>query len=231
MGVSSIYTSCRTTCHREPTVTRNKRTGPWTLPHTQPGSHVPVPTLRSQVSEHISTIFTKHSSLSEGMTEDHLYLLLLATIEGLTYNCTPKNNTQLIACVQTISNLSLLLEDLLSLWIDSRTGRPLKTHGETPPFQPDRTNCFLFANLLYRIVLRVWLVLTQNTLMSLTTPAHNADLQALLSRPITMVTGDSLSLNRDWLFLGNKSLDIEFSFTFLESLYASTSVMNFFNTI
>ena len=44
-----------------------------------------------------------------------------------------------------------------------------------------------------------------------------------------MVTRDSLSLNRDWLFLGNKSLDIEFSFTFLESLYASTSVMNFFN--
>ncbi len=228
LGLLSIYSSSKPSSKKD-AVSKTRKNGPWTF-SAQTHSHTPIPSIGSRVSEWISDIYTKHQSLiADTVTEEYLYLLVLAIIEGLTYKCHPKNNSQLSACIQSITNLSLLLEDLLDRWINVRTEHPVQINGETMKDSVS-TDGFLCTNLFYRIVLRVWLTLAQNTLLSLTTPTHNGDLQELLSRPITMVTSDSLSMNKDWLFLGKRSLDIEFSFTFLESIFACISLLNFFSS-
>lgn len=200
-----------------------KRIKPWTF-SAQTDSRTPVPTLGPRISEWISETFVQFQSLSSGITEEYLYLLIAAIIEGLTHKCRPKNNSQLISCVQTITNIGSLLDDLLDLWFHIRSANPNQCNGNVPSLE--QPTGFLCTNLLYRLILRVWLILFQNTLTSLTSSALNVEIQSLLSRPITMVTSDSLSLNRDWLFIGKRSLDVEFSFTFLESLFASISVTN-----
>ena len=230
LGLLPIYSSSKPSSKRD-VVSKIKKNGPWTF-SAQTRSHSPVPSIGPRVSESVTDIFTKHRFLSaDTITEEHLYLLILAIIEGLTYKCHPKNNSQLSACIQSIGNLALLLEDLLDLWLRVRTDHPLQINGEaahdSDHLEPPEG--FLCTNLLYRIVLRVWLTLAQNTLFSLATPTHNTDLQELLSCPITMVTSDSLNMNKDWLFLGKQSLDVEFSFTFLESMFSCISSLNFFN--
>ena len=190
----------------------------------------PISVIGPHVAERMSGAYAKHQSLSPDVTEELLYILLLAIIEELTYRFRPKNNSQISSSIQSISNLTALLEDLLELWIKVRTGQPLVLNGESvhEPMELEQPKGFLCMNLLYRLVLRVWLTLTQNTLSCLATSPSIADFQALLPRPIAMVTDASLSLNKDWLFLGNRYLDNEFSFTFLESLYASAAAINTF---
>lgn len=228
LSILPIYSSSSSTTKRE-SVLETRKNRPCTFA-AQTHSRTLVPALGPQVSERISEMFVQFQSLSSGITEEYLYLLIAAVIEGLTHKCRPKNNSQLISCIQTLTNIGSLLEDLLDLWFHVRSATPSQFNGNIPSVKQEQSMEFLCTNLLYRLILRVWLTLFQNTLTSLTSPALNDELQYLLSRPITMVTSDSLSLNRDWLFIGQRSLDVEFSFTFLESLFASISVTNFYTS-
>lgn len=234
LPIHSYSQSIRST-HEDSNLNRKHyRNGSRSFIQIKPQNDVPLPAVFPEALEWISEAFVKYNSLSSCISDSKLFFLLLGVIEGTTCRCLPKNNSQITGCIHTITNLTVILEELLGLWLQVRNDSPtssLVCNGESQELSTtdvEQPRGHLCVSLLYRLILRIWLSLTYNTISSSLTPPHIMDLQDLLSRPITMVTNASMNLTKDWLFKGNQYLDSEFSFIFLESLYASVSAIDCF---
>lgn len=172
--------------------------------------------------EWISNAFLNNQTLCSNLNDNRLLLLLLGVVEGLSCRSPPKNSSQFSACLQILFNLTDLLEELMLLWLQARNNsRSSSQSGDQP-------SSYLCITLFSRFLLRVWFILASNSTSPFLSPSHIADLQMLLPRPITMITNISMSLSKDWLFKENRTLDAEFTFLFLESLYVSFFSINTF---
>jgi hypothetical protein len=85
--------------------------------------------------------------------------------------------------------------------------------------------------LFSRLILRVWLVIVDNTTSFFLSSSHVVQLQAVLPRPITMVTDISTNIAiKNCLFKTNRYFDAEFTLLYFESLYVTTAGTNMFIT-
>ena len=136
-------------------------------------------------------------------------------MEGLTCSSVPKNNHQITLLIKFLSKLTDFLEEVQLVWIETRNA------GEE-----DIPSSFLASSLFARYLLRVWLILINNTSESLLSPSHTFELRLLLPRPITMATKAPMSLGKGLVFTTNRYLDGELSLLFLESVYTSVVAIN-----
>lgn len=182
---------------------------------TKDARSVTVSAIGPEATEWISECLLGNQSLSSSLDDLKLFLLILGVIEGLCCNSTPKNNHQLTMLIQFLSKLTNFLEEVLIMWLDVRNA------GEE-----DVPSSFLASSLVARYLLRVWLVLVNNSVESLLSPAHVSELCLLLSRPVAMATKAPTSLRRGLMFTSNRFLDGELSLLFLESVYTSVAGIN-----
>ena len=182
------------------------------------------------INNWINKVFKNGKSLSAGVTEGEVMVLLTSVIEGLACRGPPKNTSQTTSRIQTLSNITSLLEEFLTIWLTVR-------YGSNGPQDPEDGNDgnrswptgYLLVALLTRLVLRIWSLLVSLSSSSTLSPSHISDLQELLPRPVAIVTKLMMSPTRDWLFKGNDFLNIEFTMLYLECLYVSLSAIEVFS--
>uniref|UniRef100_A0A1X7VEE8 Uncharacterized protein n=2 Tax=Amphimedon queenslandica TaxID=400682 RepID=A0A1X7VEE8_AMPQE len=174
-----------------------------------------LPAIGPEATEWIPETLLSNQSLSSSLDDVKLFLLVLGVIEGLTCSSVPKNNHQISQLIRFLSKLTDFLEEVQLVWIETRNA------GEE-----DIPSSFLASSLFARYLLRVWLILINNTSESLLSPSHTFELRSLLPRPITMATKAPMRLGKGLIFTTNRYLDGELSLLFLESVYTSVVAIN-----
>ena len=172
----------------------------------------------------------------EPMSDEMLYLLLLATLEGVATQTGTRTTAQVQSTIHLLGGLTTLFEDVVGLWLqlhnqssdqtdatatspDGRDGVSLVAASASA----DRDSCYQGLLHVARTVLRLWLVLSAEVLHSKITAQRAAEIKPLLSSPISTISKACYNLR---LFCGNECLDHEFTLVTLETVLAGLHAAN-----
>ena len=190
----------------------------------------------------LATITVQHEPITDGatdrdgirepVTDEMIYLLLLATLESVSTRRSTSAATQVGSILHLLTGLTTLFEEVVALWlklhnqsgdqsdVSSSGESSIESSGISIHVDPstEHVSSSYYQGLVHvaRTVLRLWVVLTSEVLQSNITPQQAAEIKPLLSAPVLTISKACYNLRHVGLFCGNECLDHEFTLMILE---------------
>lgn len=174
------------------------------------------------------------------LSGQQLHLLLLATLESvMRTHVSPQVVTQVSSTLHLLHELTLLFEDIISLWLQLHNESSRVEHLSSLSISADSSedsgsnrgppfckSAYQGVVQVARTTLRLWLSLTSQVFYGSLTSQQVTELKPLLFSPMVTISKACYNLKQVGVFRGDECLDHEFTLMILETLLSSLHSAN-----